>query len=203
MKSTIYTLYFLAITVILSSCGSLSISQMRYSRGLNVDLFSSKEKKPEGQKAKIATKKTPEKKETGIAENKAEVKETNSVNNESYGITENIVPKETKNTSEKKRINKFSIVRKVSKQIKEIIKDEQSFPIHVKNSNVTATKETNDGPLLLLVILALFPILCLIAVYLHDDGITTNFWIDLVLHLTVFGAVIYALLVVLDIIDLS
>jgi len=53
---------------------------------------------------------------------------------------------------------------------------------------------------LILVILSLFPILCLIAVYLKDGkSITLNFWIDLLLHLTLIGAIVYALLVVLDI----
>lgn len=55
-----------------------------------------------------------------------------------------------------------------------------------------------------LVILSLFPILALIAIYIHDGHkITTNFWIDLILHLTIIGYIIYALLVVLDVVDLS
>lgn len=65
------------------------------------------------------------------------------------------------------------------------------------------SKKAGDANLVVMVILALFPILCLIAVYLHDGGITNNFWIDLILHITVIGEVIYALLVVLDVIDFA
>lgn len=61
-----------------------------------------------------------------------------------------------------------------------------------------------DANLVVLVILSLFPILALIAMYIHDGHkITTNFWVDLILHLTIIGYIIFALLVVLDVVDLS
>ena len=66
------------------------------------------------------------------------------------------------------------------------------------------TASSGDKDLIVQIILSLFPILCLIAVYLHDGkGITLNFWIDLILHITVFGECIFAILVVLDIINLA
>lgn len=65
-------------------------------------------------------------------------------------------------------------------------------------------KPTFDTELLILVILSLFPFLALIAVFMKDgNNITTNFWIDLLLHFTVIGYIIFALLVVFDIINLS
>jgi hypothetical protein len=65
-------------------------------------------------------------------------------------------------------------------------------------------KPTFDTELLILVILSLFPFLALIAVFMKDgNNITTNFWVDLVLHFTVIGYIIFALLVVFDIINLS
>nr|MBA3681968.1 hypothetical protein [Bacteroidota bacterium] len=55
-----------------------------------------------------------------------------------------------------------------------------------------------DTNLIILVILSLFPILALIAIYLHDGKtITLNFWIDLILHF-LFLYWLFALLVVLD-----
>ena len=64
--------------------------------------------------------------------------------------------------------------------------------------------KASDSDLIIQIILALFPILCLIAIYLHDGkSITLNFWIDLILHITVIGEIIFALLVVLDIVDLG
>ncbi|MCC6251393.1 MAG: hypothetical protein IT238_02885 [Bacteroidia bacterium] len=57
---------------------------------------------------------------------------------------------------------------------------------------------------IVLVILSLFPILALIAIFLKDGRqITLNFWVDLILHLTVIGYLIFALLVVLDIVNLA
>lgn len=57
---------------------------------------------------------------------------------------------------------------------------------------------------ILIIILALFPVICLIAMYLHDGNkITLNFWVALLLHLTVILWVIFTLLVAFDVIDLS
>jgi hypothetical protein len=68
----------------------------------------------------------------------------------------------------------------------------------------TQAKPTFDTELLILVILSLFPILALVAIFIKEGKvITTNFWVDLVLHFTLIGYIIFALLVVLDIINLS
>jgi hypothetical protein len=68
----------------------------------------------------------------------------------------------------------------------------------------TQAKPTFDTELLILVILSLFPILALLAIFMKEGKvITTNFWVDLVLHFTVIGYIIFALLVVFDIINLS
>jgi len=61
----------------------------------------------------------------------------------------------------------------------------------------------SDSDRIIWVILSLFPILALIAIYLHDGKqITLNFWIDLLLHF-VFLYWLFALLVVLDVINLK
>lgn len=86
-----------------------------------------------------------------------------------------------------------------------------SHPAYVKknHSNAVASnhqkgKKGGDTELIVLVILSLFPILCLIAIYLKDGkNITLNFWIDLILHFTLFGEIIFALLVVLDVVNLA
>lgn len=72
------------------------------------------------------------------------------------------------------------------------------------NKLIYKGKKADDTNTLILVILSLFPVICLIAVYLKDGkSITMNFWIDLLLHITVIGAIIFAPLVVLDIINLA
>jgi hypothetical protein len=52
-KSNIISLFVLLL--MLSSCGSLSVSRMRYTRGLNINL-SAKETAQEEHKAKVAEK---------------------------------------------------------------------------------------------------------------------------------------------------
>lgn len=71
---------------------------------------------------------------------------------------------------------------------------------HLMKVSYAAKTDSNK---IIQIILALFPILCLIAVYLHDNGVTLNFWITLLLHLTFIGAMIFALLVVLDVVNLA
>jgi hypothetical protein len=73
-------------------------------------------------------------------------------------------------------------------------------PIDINKKAKSAKK--GDTNLIVLVILSLFPILALIAVYLHDGDITLNFWIDLILHFILLYW-LFALLVVLDVIDLG
>jgi hypothetical protein len=76
---------------------------------------------------------------------------------------------------------------------------------HVLNvEKSSSAKGGSDSQLILLVILSLFPFLALLAMYLKDGKqITLNFWVDLILHLTFIGYLIFALLVVLDIINLA
>ncbi len=201
MKSKIYLLSFLALALLISSCGTLSITQKRYSRGLNVDLFATKDAKPVEQKAKVATKKGSDN-QTIIAENTVN-STPEIINNEVVTINEIAVTTESKTTVPQKPLVKaFKKFRKAKKQPTIISKQENTNSV-TKQNHSNSTKKTNETSLIVLVILSLFPILCLIAVYLHDDGVTTNFWIDLLLHLTFAGEIIYALLVVLDIIDLS
>lgn len=64
-------------------------------------------------------------------------------------------------------------------------------------------KKGGDDNLVLLVILSLFPILALIAIYLKDGkSITMNFWVDLLLHFIALWW-LFALLVVLDVFSLA
>lgn len=74
-----------------------------------------------------------------------------------------------------------------------------------KEKSINSQKKgSGDTDLIIQIILSLFPILCLIAVFLHDGkSITLNFWIDLLLHLTFIGEIIFALLVVLDVVNLA
>ncbi len=87
----------------------------------------------------------------------------------------------------------------------EVANKKASSNIQQKNKVAKQAKGGgSDTNLILMVILCLFPIICLIAVYLHDSkAITLNFWITLLLHLTIIGYVIFSLLVVLDVVNLA
>jgi hypothetical protein len=62
----------------------------------------------------------------------------------------------------------------------------------------------SDTNIILLVILSIFPFICLIAMYLHDGKeVTLNFWICLLLHLTFVLWLVFALLVDFDVINLA
>ncbi|MCC6373107.1 MAG: hypothetical protein IT236_19035 [Bacteroidia bacterium] len=64
-------------------------------------------------------------------------------------------------------------------------------------------KGTSRWGMVLQIFLCLFPLLCLLAVILHDSKkVTVNFWVTLVLHLTLLGYIIFSLLVVTNAIDL-
>ncbi|MCX8080957.1 MAG: hypothetical protein N3F09_06965 [Bacteroidia bacterium] len=80
-----------------------------------------------------------------------------------------------------------------------IINKHQKTNFHANHNK----KDNSDEMLIVLVILSLFPILSLIAIYLKDGKkITLNFWICLLLHF-LFLYWLFALLRVLDIINLE
>ena len=75
--------------------------------------------------------------------------------------------------------------------------------VNVEKKATKSSSSDSDAHLILLVILCLFPILALVAIYLKDGKqITLNFWIDLLLHF-LFLYWLFALLVVFDVINLA
>ncbi len=200
MKSIKIIIGVLFLSSLLSSCGSLSISQKRYSRGLNIDLFSSKDEKPMEFKANKAQKNQPK---SGIAQNEVKPSSTNSESIEQVSSITN-KPENNKNNEEitepkqiKSGLKAKLIQNKLEKTIEKTIEKTEK-----QVNSVNSPKSTNESntSTVLLVILSLFPLLALLAIYLHQGEINSYFWIDLLLHLTIIGYVIFALLVVLDVI---
>jgi uncharacterized membrane protein YqaE (UPF0057 family) len=79
-------------------------------------------------------------------------------------------------------------------------------PIKIDNEAMNAAKsgKGSDTNIVLLVILCILGPLNLIAVYLHDGKITTNFWLTLLLDVLFFlPGFIFAFLVIFDVVDLS
>jgi uncharacterized membrane protein YqaE (UPF0057 family) len=204
MKSNIKKLSIFTIAILLlSSCGSISISQKRYSNGLNIDWFAGKDKKAESPKVAKKTKKINQ---VAVLETIAN-EEVQTQSNEFVSAalpTESVeidlsqsntkgqvkqhrskVKVSANKTQEKVGVSKLSAIKSLNK---------------IKKSGIA---KTDDNVNILYLIMAFFPILCLIAVYLYDgQELTTNFWVDLILHLTIIGAMVFAVLVVLGIVSL-
>ena len=96
---------------------------------------------------------------------------------------------------------------KASQPVKQVValasKSKVTIAKIFKPVKLGAKKGGGDTNIILLVILSLFPILALIAIYLKDGkSITLNFWVDLILHF-LFLYWLFALLVVLDVVNLA
>jgi len=85
-------------------------------------------------------------------------------------------------------------MKAVKKQVRKLLYKE------VKQQLFTKNKPLNDDKLIPLIVSIFIPPL---GVYLYQGGITTDFWIDLVLLLTFVGSWIYAWLVIFDVISFA
>lgn len=110
----------------------------------------------------------------------------------------------TSNFIKNKHILSSSSLYNAAKKIP-LNNNNKTFSQNISKTSIATANTASDDDQIIQIILAILPILCLIAIYLHDGKtITTNFWIDLILHfLFLLPAVIFALLVVLDVINLK
>ena len=204
MKSNIKKLSIFTIAILLlSSCGSISISQKRYSNGLNIDWFAGKDKKAESPKV---AKKTKKNNQVAVLETIAN-EEVQTQSNQfvsaalptesvEIDLSQSNTKGQVKQHRSKVKVSANKIQEKVGVSKLSVIKSLNK----IKKSGIA---KTDDNVNVLYLIMAFFPILCLIAVYLYDgQELTTNFWVDLILHLTIIGAMVFAVLVVLGIVSL-
>lgn len=187
----------LSIIIIVSSCSNkFSLQKRKYNKGFYFASNHSKNNDSNPSKLKHQTLNSKSYSEVKLKLQELEISASGTENFKQNTVTNSLSIKAESNLTEisKKDISLASNNAKqlhLNKLIKPI-----SLPI--------AKKGGSDTNLIVLVILSLFPILCLIAVFLKDGkSITLNFWIDLILHLTLIGEIIFALLVVLDIVNLA
>lgn len=185
------------VGIIFSSCnGKYIIAKRKYNKGFYVSKSGSNSTKPAVAQLKAVKVNAPAEKIETVVIAKSEEKKIE--------ITplKTIAAKSIDQAPSSKTSSKNPALASTSKNSLSTSKEVK--PIKVNSKKTTSSQERKgDSNLVVMIILALFPILCLIAVYMHDSGITLNFWIDLLLHLTIIGEVIFALLVVLDVIDLA
>ena len=178
MKTTIKILSLLVI-VLLSSCGSnMLIVKRKYNKGFYVNT---------GGKVKNH--------ETPVV--KAESEDIISA----AGENETIVSEEAPITASidnsiviARKENSFSSIKTkklITSQSSNAISQNES-KANLKVQKVIKHKRSVSNQTILLVILAIIPFLSLIAMYIKDGNqITLNFWVDLLLHLTVNGYAIF------------
>lgn len=217
MKKTNGILAFAALMILLSSCGSLSISQKRYSRGLNIDWFSKKDEprkapQPKVKKVKEAPTETvvaDEKPNSQVFESVEEIQTVQNGQNNSAVTETQSTPAQSKTTNVKRhsKANKVATILK-AKELRKELKQKLNVSKKTEAENQTSA----DDNLILLVILAI--LLPPLAVYLFYGSPETHFWINLILWI-VFGggvflfgggffgagiALIHALLVIFEVI---
>lgn len=187
--------------IFLSSCANkFSLTKRKYTKGYYfASSKNSSSAKTENEHKNLAVKTLPVKHATLLAETNSSPEIKNVSNNEVLTLAKLATP------SKEQKSAKSNLIASVNSEnnyataiaVKPVVKKQN----HLANAYKKGSSDTN---LIILIILCLFPFICLIPIYIHDGkSITLNFWIDLLLHLTFIGEIIFALLVVLDIIDLG
>jgi hypothetical protein len=192
---------FISTALLLSACSSnFSLMKRRYTKGYYV----SSARHYQAEKHAVETRKAhakqqPEEVETIVVNAPAEILNQSisyriPVAALGQAITSPAAPskKAVRSTiapiKNEKKVDAFSTLRSLQKPVKQEKNLEKASDADVK--------------LIIMVILSLFPFINLIAIYMHDNDITLNFWITLLLDFTFIGGIIFSLLVVLDIVDL-
>lgn len=187
----------MAIVFLASCAGKYGVMKRRYNKGYYI-AHSSKINNP------VQTKEQKEVKAEKLAVKNSPVFETTTDNAglrntviSAVAISKTIRPENNNSkkdlsitaTAEQKNLNTYQL-----KSISPLLTEQ--------NKIKSKPSKSDDGAMkILLVILCLFPILALVAIYLHDGDITLNFWIDLLLHFILLYW-LFGILVVLDVIDL-
>lgn len=201
MKKIFYL--FALAGLILGSCqAKYTIAKRKYNKGFYI--------------AKSGKKQNPDKNEsTSLASIKADKITTTPDHFEKEIVTESVIQTSYSNeflaSNSNTQVNSVKIKNNSFNNSSIVASSNETHNIKgyefkniEKKFNAQASKKGDGGNTVLLVILSLFPILALIAVYIKDGkSVTMNFWIDLLLHFTIIGYAIFAILVVLDVVNLA
>lgn len=188
-----------SVAILMASCSGSAFLKRKYTKGVYRESVA-KTDKPESHtlvNANTQKEQTPSTKQVSNSD-------VNAINiNTEKDYTEfasNVSLKKALNQAKFRNSQNQSIVSYKAKSIDAVIaKNKQA----VKQNN-KGGGGNGDGNFVLMVILCFFPFLCLIPVYRHDGRkATLNFWLTLLLHLTFIGYIVYSLLVIFNVIDLS
>lgn len=195
-------LLYVTVVLILSSCaGKLGITKRRYTKGY----FVSHQKEKHTAKGESTAKNDHKRQLTPLTETVFPTQiVTRTIKSESNfaANNENLQTVTPKSTAKPKSNTLFTPVASAAKMEmkKDLVIKPMVLPLEMATGKTSAS---DDGvKLVIMVILCLFPFINLIPVYMHDGDFTLNFLITLLLDFTLIGGVIFALLVVLDVVDL-
>lgn len=190
---------FMAAIILLSSCsGKLGITKRRYTKGFYVSHCKDKPsvKKQELKKDAVAI-------QSNTAPDQNQTNQQPIIEQPSQ-MAGSIAALPKAGVAKPQVAEPQKVTASVVKQIYvDKIPTFKSVLLSAKNE-LKQKKNADDSKvmLVLMVILCLFPFINLIPVYLHDNDLTANFWVTLLLDFLLIVGVIFALLVVLDVVDL-
>lgn len=198
---------FLSAVIFLSACSNkIGLQKRRYNKGFYVSTSKDRVNPEINKHVKVA--KLEAKKVAAINSGKLNQNElvlnSYSLDN-SIQLTTTEVKQPIANSIQKLEVSKEHVKKGHAIAIAQSskIKTQRLHNTREFKSIPNAMAKGGSTNLVVLVILSLFPILALIAMYLHDGkSITMNFWIDLILHFLLLYW-LFALLVVLDVINLA
>ncbi len=199
MKAKI--LITLAALIVLSGCSNkISLVKRKYNKGYHFTVNRGKSSEQNRHEGLVKQKQTP-------AAPEVAAEQVVVTNNQSETILPVPVALNKPVSASQPVLSKSAAHPALASAVTAHVKNEQTQIQQLdlsKKHNLGKSGKASGDDLIIQIILALFPILCLIAVYLHDGkSITLNFWVDLILHITFIGEIIFALLVVLDVINLA
>jgi hypothetical protein len=188
--------------ILLSSCANkFSLQKRRYNKGFYLDLGSN-HSSPKKNNLRPAA--HLESKKTELAVNKNDESSLKIAEQSEAAISIASFEKTSVKKSGPAIASSKPASEKAVASAQKIQKERRTFkslPLSVIKGKEAHKGKANANKILL-IILSLFPILALIAIYLHDGSITLNFWIDLILHFLLLYW-LFALLVVVDAINLA
>lgn len=204
----------LIVAIAFSQCNQkLSVVKRKYNKGFYI----ASSKKPENAQPKQIASIKKETKEPAVniantenkstqlalAENTQAVDLKNKAIQPSNITSSSLKPENSTSTSTQDN-NNITAQAKGKTHVKQKSNQSKLSNALLLNKILYKGKQADDTNTILLVILCILWWLNLIAVYLKDGRkVTTNFWITLILNFTYIGGVIFAILVVLDIINLA
>ena len=213
MKTTNYISILALMAFILSSCGSLSISQKRYSRGLNIDWFAAKEDKGAAQKASVRKSKKVESvllAETPISKEEIVIGESKKESFVISPVASSTVKTEAAKAPTVKASKQVKAKTAMGSKIISTVKTNankmvQKAPLKIASASSVNATHDSDVSLLILIILAI--VIPPLAVYLYFGEINIHFWLSLLFCFVGFGflnlywgfGALYALLTVFGI----